>query len=234
MPSTTSTGSSSAWLFPGNRVRGAAVGGESLGTTAPLCGERLAAVRVRVVDAVAARHRFPTAVPALGAGRQVLGRTDVEFVAATRAAVRARGYVTACWNWISHEPKLSGQTYLKRFRRCLGPLVRLSVLDDQDGRLIGLVVSNIDHAQRPASERDRVARACRGRKRQTAASRKEPAGALGGHPAGEPLPPALNNRRPFRLNSCVEPAKKGAVCEVSGPILRAFCLQSGRLWGDNS
>jgi hypothetical protein len=66
-------------------------------------GEGLAAVRIRVVDAVAARHGFPTAVPALGAGRQVFRRTDVELVAAIGAAVRARGYVASCWDWISHD-----------------------------------------------------------------------------------------------------------------------------------
>jgi hypothetical protein len=86
-----------------------AKGGDLLtGRPPPLCREAgLAAVRIRVVDAVPARHGFPTAVPALGAGRQVFRRTDVELVATVRAAVRARRYVASCWDWVSHDDVLS-------------------------------------------------------------------------------------------------------------------------------
>src|SRR5436309_6872989 len=38
---------------------------------------------------------------------------------------------------------------------------------------------------------------------------------------------------PLRLNPRVEQRAKDALCGVFGPVLRASCLQSGRIWGDN-
>jgi hypothetical protein len=84
-------------------------------------GEGLAAVRIRVVDAVAARHGFPTAVPALGAGRQVLRRTDVELVATVRAAVRARGNVASCWDWVRHDGGAALRVARQTPKKCGAP-----------------------------------------------------------------------------------------------------------------
>jgi hypothetical protein len=63
---------------------------------------------------------------------------------------------------------------------------------------------------------------------------EEPAGTLSGLLAGEADPPTLvASRHHPSLISCTERLIKTALCEVSGSDLRASCLQSARVWGDN-
>src|SRR4051794_3487802 len=71
-------------------------------TAAPRGMGALAAVRVRVVRAIAAAYGPPLGVVTARAWRQALGRADVDRVAAVGALVGAGGYVAACWDWFCH------------------------------------------------------------------------------------------------------------------------------------
>src|SRR4051812_7826765 len=61
-----------------------------------------AALGVGILGAVAAAERVPLAVVAAWARRQVLGRADLQLVAAVGALVGAGRDVAAGWDWFRH------------------------------------------------------------------------------------------------------------------------------------
>src|SRR4051812_48083726 len=89
------------------------------------------AVRVRVVGAVAARQRLPLTVAAVRARRKMLGRPNVDRLAAIGAAVGPTRNVTAGGNWLSHgSPPWSGvEKPLPRQRKSNPPSVAKLTID---------------------------------------------------------------------------------------------------------